>query len=225
MPPAVDGPWVAWVDMGEAWLFGEDIYVRHKDWREGAPLVRRAGSQRHVAASEGFVGWIEDAAVCVESLETGERRCVPASPGPSRRLSLWGAVACWEDYGGEDIDVVCSDGLALRRPGHQHNPSRIGPWLLFREGNQTLLARAEWIVLDDDDLRAAPVGATLADPLALRGALAEGGVRYTVSLPPGEVIVERRVGEGWVLGETIEGGAVVQIEAPHGDAVRLRSAP
>ena len=96
---------------------------------------------------------------------------------------------------------------------------------MFREGNQTLLAQAEWIVLDDDDLRAAPVGATLADPLALRGARAEGGVRYTVSLPPGEVIVEHRVGEGWVSGETIEGGAVVQIEAPHGDAVRLRSAP
>jgi hypothetical protein len=216
---------VAWVDVGEAWLFGEDIYVRHQDWREGAPLVRRAGSQRHVAASEGFVGWIEDAAVCVESLATGERRCVPARPGPSRRLSLWGAVACWEDYGGDDIDVVCSDGLALRRPGHQRNPSRVGPWLLFQEGNQTLLATAEWIVLDDDDLRAAPLGVTLADPLALRGARAEGGVRYTLSLPPGRFAVERRVGEAWVPEETIEGGGAAQIEAPHGDAIRLRSAP
>ena len=80
-------------------------------------------------------------------------------------------------------------------------------------------------MLDDDDLRAASFGATLADPLALRGARADGGARYTLSLPPGAYTVERQVGEAWTPGETVEGGVSLQIEAPHGDAVRLRSAP
>ena len=48
---------------------------------------------------------------------------------------------------------------------------------------------------------------------------------YTLSLPPGEFTVERRVGETWVSGESIEGGRRAQIDAPHGDAIRLRMAP
>jgi hypothetical protein len=215
MPPAVDGP-VGGLG-GCLARPGSSVRTSTSGTRTGERARRWCVGRAASATSRrrmGFVGWIEDAAVCVESLASGERRCVPASPGPSRRLSLWGAVACWEDYGGDDIDVVCSDGLALRRPGHQHNPSRIGPWLLFREGNQTLLAQAEWIVLDDDDLRAASFGATLADPLALRGARAEGGARYTLSLPPGEYTVERRVGEAWTPGETVEGGAAADRGPP-----------
>ncbi|MEY3210806.1 MAG: hypothetical protein RIT28_1287 [Pseudomonadota bacterium] len=50
-------------------------------------------------------------------------------------------------------------------------------------------------------------------------------MRYTLSLPPGRFTVERRVGEAWTPGESVEGGAVVQLDAPHGDAIRLWSAP
>lgn len=220
-PPAVGGGWVGWVDLREQALFGEDLYVRPPGAREGVPLVRRPGDQRHITASGAYFAWVEEAAVCVERMADGERRCLPAAARPSRALSLDGPVPCWEELGPQDIELRCADGVLLRRPGHQRSPSRVGPWLVFREGVQVLLATLDAQVLDDDDLRAYPLGATVPDAAALRGARVEGGVRYLVELPEGRWRVERHEGAGWAPGELL-GPGLQQVEAPWGDAVRLR---
>lgn len=221
-PPAVGAGWVSWVDVGESWMNAEDVFTRAPGATLASPLVRRPGHQRHVAASGTLLGWVEDRRVCVERLPDGERRCVGAQPNPSRGLSLDGAVACWEEGGGEDVDLRCSDGLALRRPGHQRSPSRVGVWLIWREGAQVLVGQLDALTLDDDDLLASPQGPTVPAPDALRGARVEGGVRYTVPLPGGVWRVERHERGVWVQGEPVGPGAEVEVLAPWGDAVRLR---
>ncbi len=140
MPPAV-GDALAWVDVGERALLGEDIYVWRDGLRDAAPLVRRVGDQRHAAADGAWVAWIEEEQVCVESVDSGLRRCTPTDAHTSRGLSLSGDVACWEQWNGTDADIQCSDGLSLQRPGHQRSPSRQGDWLLFQERGQVLVAR------------------------------------------------------------------------------------
>ncbi len=139
MPPAV-GDALAWVDVGERDQLGEDIYVWVEGLRDAAPLVRREGDQRHAAADGEWVAWIEDDRVCVESLVTGLRSCTETDAHTSRSLSLWRDVACWEHWTGEDTDVRCSDGLWLKRPGHQRSPSRVGDWLLFQDRGRVLVA-------------------------------------------------------------------------------------
>lgn len=222
-PPAISGPWVAWVHAGDRDETGEDIYLLEPGSRAPVALTARPGHQRHVSASGRWLGWIEDEAVVVQDLEQPARRRYPADAHTARGLSTWGPVACWEQWTGEDVDIACSDGLLVQRPGHQRAPSRYGPWLLFREDAQVLLVTAEWILLDDDDPRASLNGPRIADPRALRGARVEGGVRYDLELPPGSWVVERMGPEGWETGETLEGGAA-RIEAPWGDAARLRAA-
>ncbi|MCB9796265.1 MAG: hypothetical protein H6741_26525 [Alphaproteobacteria bacterium] len=221
-PPAVSERWVAWVDAGARDTSGEDIHVLGPDDLSPLPLVAKAGHQRHVAASERWLAWIEDDAVAVQDLTAPERRSHAADAHTARGLSSWGPVACWEQWTGAEVDLACSDGLVVQRPGDQRGPSRFGPWLLFREGPQVLLVTAEWILMDDDDLRAQALGPRVADPEALRGARVEGGVVYTVSLPEGLWQVERHGPEGWVSGERLSGGPPSRIEAPWGDAVRLR---
>ena len=62
----------------------------------------------------------------------------PADAHTARRLALDGEVACWEQWTGDEVDVHCSDGVQLRRPGHQRNPSRFGRWLLVVEEGRAL---------------------------------------------------------------------------------------
>ena len=221
--PAVSALGVAWVDLGEAGLTGEDIWFLADGARNPEPLVRKVGAQRHVAASGPFLGWIDDDGVRVEDLRSGERRFYGSDAHTSTSLSLWGPVACWEVYGAEDVDLSCSDGMVLVRPGHQRSPSRYGPWLLFREGSQVLLATEPYLTLDDDDPRAVPLGLRVADPVALRGARIEGGVVYELELPEGAWKLERHEATGWVEAPALIEGAL-SIEAPFGDAIRLTPA-
>ncbi|MCB9764526.1 MAG: hypothetical protein H6739_32425 [Alphaproteobacteria bacterium] len=223
-PPALAGPWVAWVDLRDRALTGEDLWLLAPGAREAEPWVRAPGDQRHVAGGgDRWMGWIDDDAVTIEDLERRERRRHPTDAHTSRGLTMWGPVACWEVWDDGDIDLACSDGLRVDRPGHQRSPSRYGPWLLFQEGAQTLLAAADALVLDDDDPRATALGPRVPAPEALRGARVDGGVRYALQLPEGPWTVARHGPEGWGPPEPIEGGAI-SLVAPWGDAIRLAPA-
>ncbi len=129
---AVDGEHTAWVSLEEG---GSAVWLRSGD----APARELDGEQhpRHVAASGGYLGWIRDDGVVVMDLASGERARYPADAHTSRRLSLQGPVACWEQWNGEDVDVACSDGVTAGGPGHQRNPSRGGGWLLFVQDGRT----------------------------------------------------------------------------------------
>ena len=151
MPPAA-GDVLAWVEVGERSLLGEDIFVWREGLRDGVPLVRRPGDQRHVAADAEHVAWIEEERVCVEDVATGLRHCTETDAHSSRGLSLDQGVACWEHWNGQDTDIWCSDGLRLERPEHQRSPARSGPWLVFQDRGRVLVAELS------------PASATPAEP-------------------------------------------------------------
>ena len=138
--PAIEGRWIAWVERGPDG--SEDVWLYDLEARETRVVAAGPEHERHVAIQGGYLGWIAESEVVVIDLETGARRSWPADAHTSRGLSLWGEVACWEAWSGRDIDVVCSDGLRVGGPGHQRNPSRWGPWLLYVQDGKTRLARA-----------------------------------------------------------------------------------
>lgn len=113
------------------------------------PLSAGPGHQRHVVGSGDTLAWVEPGALVIQDTRTGEARHLPVDTGFSAPPTLWGQVACWEERpapgpeGARDgVDIRCSDGLDAAGPGHQRWPSRYGPWLLYREGDQPWLRTA-----------------------------------------------------------------------------------
>ena len=133
--PAVAGGHVAWVTHeGES----EDIWLLDIEARVATVLADGPGHERHVALSTTHVAWIEDDAVVLKPLD-GDAVRFPADAHTARSLTLDGDVVCWEQWNGTDVDVACSDGVRIERPGHQRNPSRHGDLLLVVEDGQALL--------------------------------------------------------------------------------------
>ena len=137
-PPALTDGHVAWIERGE----DEDVW-----WMalpDGTPtlLAGGPGSQRHVVGHGRWLAWVEEAAVILLDTQTGARQSFEARTGFSAPIALWDGIVCWEQWG-TDIDIVCSDGLSVTRPGHQQWPSRFGPWLLFREAERVWLLTAD----------------------------------------------------------------------------------
>jgi hypothetical protein len=222
---ALAWPWAAWVEDGG--VTGEDIWARDPDGNRRA-LARTGASERHPVGSGRWLGWVDEAGVHVQDMERHERRSYAANTGFVYGPSLWGPVACWEDRGAlvagaGDIDVLCSDGVELRRKGDQRAPARWGPWILFRESGQLMMATAPELILDDDDPRASTGGTTIDG--GWRGAHRDQPVSWTLDWPAPGWRVERWSGAGWDRGEPV-GVGLVTVESPSGDAVRLvRDAP
>lgn len=221
---ALAWPWAAWVEDGG--LTGEDVWTRTE---AGArlPLTRTARSERHVVGDGRWLAWLDEDGVYVQDMARGERRAYAADTGFVYGLGLWGPVACWEDRGAfragtGDIDVLCSDGVELRRPGHQRAPSRWGPWVLFREAGQLLVATVPELILDDDDPRAEGIGKTQAG--GWRGAHREGLVTWTLDWPVEGWAMDRWDGTAWVPSGPVGVGRIT-LSHPDGDAVRLRPTP
>ncbi len=147
--PALGGGTVAWVERTD-----DETQIWGLVGGKPAAIAAPEGGARLVVGSGAWLAWVERGQVVLYAPESGERRQHAAVTGFDHPPSLDGAVACWEDRhgvreageagegGGGDIEIRCSDGLELRRPGHQRQPSRFGPWLLFREGDSLFLASA-----------------------------------------------------------------------------------
>jgi hypothetical protein len=220
---AIAWPWSAWVEDGG--ITGEDVWMRTPKG-DRVPLARGARRERHVTGDGTWLAWLDEAGVYVQDMSRGERRAYPADTGFSGGLGLWGPVACWEDRaalraGTGDVDLRCSDGMEVHRPGQQLAPSRWGPWLLFREAGRVMVATAAEIVLDDDDPRAGAGGTTVAG--GYRGAHRDAPVTWTLDWPADGWRVERWADGAWVSGERVAVG-LVTLQNPSGDAVRLRPA-
>lgn len=133
--PAIAWPWVAWVARGEDGR--EEVWaVDTSRADEPHPLSRAEGDERHVVGSGAYLAWVEADRIVRLNVLTGARKVMPADAGFSSPITLWGEVVCWEDRGGADVDVVCTDGLEARGPGDQLAPSRWGPYLLYRSGGR-----------------------------------------------------------------------------------------
>lgn len=140
-PPALAWPWVAWVE--DAGPDGEDVRAVNM-LKQDPPMTIAGGPgyQRHVVGDGTHLAWVEEDAVVLWDTDTDERRRIPAKTGFNAPITLSDGVVCWESRDGVDVDIACSDGLVVQRPGDQLWPSREGPWLLFREGDVSWVVRA-----------------------------------------------------------------------------------
>lgn len=133
--PAVADGRVAWVSHeGDS----EDIWLLDVEARDAQPVAEGPGHERHVALSGTHIAWVEDDAVVLKPLDGAARR-IPADAHTARGLALDGDVVCWEQWNGADVDVACSDGVSVQRPGHQRSPSRSEGWLMVVEDGQALV--------------------------------------------------------------------------------------
>lgn len=201
-PAAVAGEWVAWTEA--------DSGALRLELRGPARASRSIPGAWGVAGSGPYLGWIEPGAVVVWDTRSDATWRYPAETGFNAGLTLWGPIACWEDRaafvaGTGDIDVSCSDGWTLARPGHQLWPGRYGPYLIFREGEQVMVAIPDVLALSEEDPRATLSGDT---------------VRWAIDWPVAGWRVERAGPDGWVAGEALPVGPS-EIDAPRGVAVRL----
>ena len=140
-PPALQWPWVAWVVADAA---GEEQiwWMNAEEGTPPAPLDEGPGDRRHVISDGDRFYWVSPTAIIAFDRSSGDRQEIPARTGFSAPISAWGGEVCWEERG-EGIDIRCSDGLEARGPGDQRWPSRFGPWLLYREGDRTMLRTAQ----------------------------------------------------------------------------------
>ncbi|HNH45386.1 MAG TPA: hypothetical protein PKY30_00010 [Myxococcota bacterium] len=219
-----------WVERDGA--TGEDIWYRDKR-ADAHPLARREIAQRLPVADGRWRGWAEPDHAILDDRISGERRRYPSlaiaqkiesnatSIGFLSNLSLWQQVLCWEERvpkaEGVDIDLRCSDGLHLDRPGNQRAPSRFGPWLLFEEAGGIFLATLQEWPIDDED-PGVEGGQRL--PGGYRGSHRDGPVRYAVDWPATGWSWERWEAGAWQrVGPLVPGPQ--QLDAPAGDAIRL----
>ena len=86
-----------------------------------------------------FKAWMSDTSVFIRDLSTGLTAEQSGRFHSNQSLAISGSLVCFESLNEEDIDIFCSNGFHLQRPGHQRNPSIWKDWLVFHEGDQALL--------------------------------------------------------------------------------------
>lgn len=141
--PALSWPLVAWTVVDEGG--DHDVMVMNAEERgQPEPLAGGPGDQRLVVSQGGRFAWVDEGDVVLTGPEGQGQERVEAHTGFRSAPTLWEGVACWENREeDEDIDLRCSDGWHLDRPGDQLSPSRWGPWLLFQEDGRAWLYTAE----------------------------------------------------------------------------------
>jgi hypothetical protein len=79
------------------------------------------------------VAWVNQGDLKLWNTSTNERKTLAASTGFNAPPAILDDWACWESRSETDIDVECSNGYRLNRPGHQTHPMLLGNTLFFRE--------------------------------------------------------------------------------------------
>jgi hypothetical protein len=142
-PVALGQDWAAWTERSPK--TGADVWALRGD--VVTPITQGAGDQRLVAGSDNYLWWVDGDAVVRRDMGTGAEDRYPAQTGFTAGLAVDpadGSVACWEDrraLGTTGIDLWCSNGAHLERPGDQRWPTMSNGYLLWREGEQVLAAR------------------------------------------------------------------------------------
>jgi len=127
---------LAWVSHGPQ--DDADIWWAPSDGTPPRPLDVGPGDQHHPVAYGDWLAWVSFSDIKMWNTATGERKKLTASTGFNSPPSLGDGIACWEVRGAEDVDLRCSNGFSLSRPGHQTYPQILGARLLFREHGRLL---------------------------------------------------------------------------------------
>jgi len=136
-PPSISEATTAWVEWHPD--TGEDVWTYTLHNSTAKPLAQSKAHERHVVVDGKWIAWLTDHAVFLKNQETGDTQTFSGQVHSNERLSLSNGIVCWEAHTKEDIDIFCSDGLHLKRKDNQRRPSRWMGWLLFHEGENTLL--------------------------------------------------------------------------------------
>lgn len=138
-PPALAFPLVAWVE--EPTPGERDVVALNVETGARIPLATGPGPARHVIGADGLLAWVEAEAIAVYDPADGQTRRAPAQTGFSAPPDLDQGIVCYEDRSGADLDLACTDGWRLHRPGHQQAPQRSGALVLFREEGRLMVWR------------------------------------------------------------------------------------
>lgn len=142
-PVALGLEWAAWTERTAD--TGADVWVLQG--QRAAPLAAGPGDQRLVAGGDHYLWWVDGGAVVRREMATGAELRYDAQTGFGAGLAVDpedDGVACWEDrraLATTGVDLWCSNGAHLDRPGDQRAPSMAAGFLLWREGEQVLAAR------------------------------------------------------------------------------------
>jgi len=136
--PAISDDLIAWVQLAEKGG-QEDVWAFSRSEGRRFPLAEGPEHERHVVAEGEYVAWLTDNAVHLLNRKSGAHRQFEGQFNSNEGLSLSEGVLCWEGREDSGLDIFCSDGLHLERPGDQRRPSRWRDWLLFHEGEDVLL--------------------------------------------------------------------------------------
>lgn len=141
-PVALGDGWAAWTERTRE--RGADVWLLVGD--QAAAVAAGPGDQRLVAGSARYLWWVDGAEVVRHEVQGGAEVRYPAQTGFGAGLAVDpadGSVACWEDRRALDttgVDLWCSNGAHLDRPGDQRAPHMAEGFLLWREGEQVLAA-------------------------------------------------------------------------------------
>ncbi|MSP54728.1 MAG: hypothetical protein EXR69_03850 [Myxococcales bacterium] len=153
---AVGVGWVAWSERGLGGEAERDVWLVRTEVAQGDVAPMRApavvgggrGDQHGVGGGGSSLWWVDGDEVVKLDVHTGAERRFLAFTGFEAGLALAedGSLSCWEDrraFGTPaGIDIHCSDGTVVDRPGDQRWPSLGAGWLIWREGEQVLATAA-----------------------------------------------------------------------------------
>ena len=135
-PPAINDHGLFWVELHDG---QEEIHWRPHNTESQERFAAGPMPLRHVVGEGDHVAWMSDSAVFLKNLSTAEFQEFPAVVHSNDSLTLSDGLVCFEALDEHDLDIFCSNGFHLKRPGDQRRPSIWRDWLVFHEGRQTLL--------------------------------------------------------------------------------------
>lgn len=134
--PAINDHGMFWVELQNG---KEELWWTPHETAHPKRFIPSDKAMRHVVAEGDFVGWMSDDAVYLKNLETNHTVEIPGTVHSNDTLALSEGILCYEAGTENGLDIFCSNGLHLERPGDQRNPSLWKQWLLFHEGQHALL--------------------------------------------------------------------------------------
>jgi hypothetical protein len=148
MPPPRAGTRVIQMAIGTVWVSDgqrddADLWWRPGNIGQPRPLDSGPGDQHHPINSGAWLAWVSRGQIELWNTVTETRKTLPVHTGFYSAPTIDGGVLCWESRGPQDIDIICSDGLNVSRPGHQTHPLRWHDALFFREAGRLMVLRAE----------------------------------------------------------------------------------
>jgi len=138
IPPPMMGTQVAVAEGGVAWVAAGPQGFREVWWQSHAqplprPLEVGSADPHHPVTDGRRLAWVSQGNIKVFDPNNDRQDLILANTGFNAPPSFHRGVLCWEERTNEDVDVACSDGVALRRKGHQTRPIRTQHRLFFME--------------------------------------------------------------------------------------------